>query len=418
MPVTVIQALETDIFAGASIVAGAKGLSNPIRWVHVCERVDSGQYLSGNELVLTTGGSLYTRKQQVEYIQGLALAKIAALVIFLGDSLPKVPGYWRELADEWSIPLVIAPPNKTFITISEEIGKMLHAEALEEAKRRQPRPEMAVANKIMGFFQDVITEEIAGRGGLELAADRLGLPTGGMYAVVIYRLARELAQDDVFEAIENTMETLSRSSLMGWCIPAEFWHGRLTMVLSTADGDTPAQLKDAATLLHSRLEAKSPSLKIDYIGIGRPYPVDELPKSYREAKLASEAGHSRIGGKGTKLQYFGDLGLYRLLYGVEDKRELVSFYRESVSKLVEYDRTYKHELLKTLEVYFRHEGNLRETSEALFIHRHTLRYRLQRVEELTGLSLNRFEDRLTLLLGLMVWQMLRGEREIFSYPNV
>ncbi|MBO8126486.1 MAG: PucR family transcriptional regulator ligand-binding domain-containing protein [Firmicutes bacterium] len=420
MPLTVAQALEIDVFTGAQVIAGSKGLSNPIRWVHVCELPDSGQYLIGNEVVLTTGGSLRTRAQYIEYIQSLALAKIAALVIFLGRGLSKVPSYWRELADEWAIPLILAPPGKSFVTVSEELIKIIQAEAAEEAKRRLPRSEMVVTNRLMAFFQDVLSGEIAGRGIVELAADRLGLPPGGDYSVVIFRYQKDWSHTDIFKAIAEIIQVINEAGLTAWCVPGEFWRGRLTLVISIGEEDDKYRQIQAVKNLYTRLKERFPRRKVTSIGIGRPYSLDELPKSFREARQASEAGGRREN-KSTgevSIQHFGDLGLYRLLYAVEDKRELVSFYRESVAKLVEGDRSYNHDLLKTLEVYFQHEGNLTETAAALYIHRHTLRYRLQKVEELTGLKLNRFEDRLTLLLGLMIWQMLRGEREVFSYPNV
>ena len=418
MPLTVTQVLESAALSGASVIAGAKGLSNPVRWVHLCEAPDSGRLLSGNEMVLTTGISLKTKRERTEYIQGLALAKVAAVIIFLGPELSRVPNYWRELADEWGIPLILASPGKSYIAVAEEIGKLVQAEAEVEGWRRRPRPESVVIHRIMAFFQDVLTGEILGRGGLELISERLGLPSGGAFSVVVFRVTQDWPPTELYQIIDQSIEVINRSSLAAWLVPGGFWRQRITIVISTGEADPAIELRTATTQLKRRFQEQFPDQEVEAIGIGRPYPIHELPKSYREAKLASAAGHELFGSKPALIQYFGDLGLYRLLYAVEDKRELVSFYRESISKLVEYDRTYKNDLLKTLQVYFRHEGNLRETAEALYIHRHTLRYRLKRVEELTDLNLNRFEHRLTLLLGLMIWQMLRGERESNLYPTV
>ncbi len=418
MPLTVTQVLESTAFSGASVVAGAKGLSNPIRWVHLCEAPDSGQLLSGNELVLTTGVSLKTKRERMDYIQGLALAKVAAVVIFLGSGFSRIPDYWRELADEWGIPIIVAPPDKSYIAVTEEVGKLVQAEAKIEGWRRRLRPESVVTHRSMAFFQDVLTGEILGRSGLELIADRLGLPSGGTFSAVVFRMGKEWPQpgSELYRVIAQSIEVINRSSLAAWLVPVGFWRQRITIVISTGDKDPAIELRTATTQLKRRFQEQFPDQGIEAIGIGRPYPIHEVPKSYREAKLASAAGHELFGSKPALIQYFGDLGLYRLLYAVEDKRELVSFYRESIAKLAEYDRTYKNDLLKTLQVYFRHEGNLRETAEALYIHRHTLRYRLKRVEELPVLNLNRFEHRLTLLLGLMIWQMLKGERESAFYP--
>ncbi|NLY56053.1 MAG: hypothetical protein GX058_06045 [Firmicutes bacterium] len=405
MPLTVEQLLESDILAGATVVAGAKGLNNPIRWVHICELPSSGERLLGNELVLTTGEILRTRAERMEFIQGLALAKIAALVLFFDSGARKVPSYWTELADEWSIPVLLAPPGSSYIRVCEEANLLLQMEGSKETSWRMLRAEPLITTRIMAFFQDVLAGEIAGRGVVELAADRLGLPAGSRYSVLIFNYRRSWQADEMHETIAAVSNIISDSTLPAWCIPADFWQNRLAIVVSVGEEETAEKLRQFASVLNSRLEQRFPKYRASRIGIGRAYPIYELPKSYREARQASEG--PGIQEQSTPfIQHFRDLGLYRLLYAIEDKRELVAFYRESIAPLVEHDRTYKHELLRTLEVYFQYEGNLTETAQALYIHRHTLRYRLQRVEQLTGLKLKKFDERLTLLLGLMIWRML------------
>jgi DNA-binding PucR family transcriptional regulator len=67
-------------------------------------------------------------------------------------------------------------------------------------------------------------------------------------------------------------------------------------------------------------------------------------------------------------------------------RELQGFYEETVAKLAAYDEQYETELVRTLETFLDADGNVAKTSEKLFTHRHTIRYRLERVKELTDLD--------------------------------
>ncbi len=97
---------------------------------------------------------------------------------------------------------------------------------------------------------------------------------------------------------------------------------------------------------------------------------------------------------------FSDLGVYRLLVRLRETPELWTFYRETRSKLAEYDQRQGADLIKTLDAYFNHLGNLRASSEALHVHRNTLLYRLDRVEELTGLDLKDVNQRLNLYVAL------------------
>ena len=90
----------------------------------------------------------------------------------------------------------------------------------------------------------------------------------------------------------------------------------------------------------------------------------------------------------------------------EDPRELQGFYEETVAKLASYDDQYETELVRTLETFLDADGNVAKTSEKLFTHRHTIRYRLERVKELTGLDVNSTDGRERLSLGLKAMRVL------------
>ncbi len=83
---------------------------------------------------------------------------------------------------------------------------------------------------------------------------------------------------------------------------------------------------------------------------------------------------------------FEDTGAYRLLLPAmsEDPAELERFYAETIEPLVAYDDQYETELVATVEAYLDNDGNVAATAKQLFTHRHTIRYRLERVRELCG----------------------------------
>ncbi len=103
--------------------------------------------------------------------------------------------------------------------------------------------------------------------------------------------------------------------------------------------------------------------------------------------------------------YYEELGLYRLLTGIRARAELKRFYDETLGALVRYDATHGTNLVRTLEVFFEQNANASQTSRALFVHRNTLNYRLQRIAEISGLDLNDAEARLAFQLALKVHQL-------------
>ncbi len=101
-------------------------------------------------------------------------------------------------------------------------------------------------------------------------------------------------------------------------------------------------------------------------------------------------------------------GAYRLLFRVYASHpdEVRSFYEDTVAPLVRYDESYGSELVTTLETFLEHNGATGAAASALFVHRHTIAYRLERVKELSGLDPALSEDRERLGLGLKAFRIL------------
>ncbi|MEU6804630.1 PucR family transcriptional regulator [Streptomyces neyagawaensis] len=133
---------------------------------------------------------------------------------------------------------------------------------------------------------------------------------------------------------------------------------------------------------------------------------DGIPGRYQEALRALEVRRRSRSRYGTT--FFDDLGLYRILGPGNDYQELEGFVREWLGQLVDYDGRHRAALVETLSRYFDCGGNYAETAESLAIHRSTLRYRLQRIREISGHDLTNVEDRLNLQVATRVWKIMLG----------
>ena len=146
------------------------------------------------------------------------------------------------------------------------------------------------------------------------------------------------------------------------------------------------------------------NLPIFTAGIGRiADDVQQISQSYREAQQALEIGR-RLFGEGS-IHYFARLGIYRLLFHLYEHEELSDFYQETLAPLLESD-SHSSALLETLECFFNCNGNLSETARTMHLHRNSLLYRLGRIEELLGRSLEDAELRLSLQIALKTRHML------------
>jgi sugar diacid utilization regulator len=120
-----------------------------------------------------------------------------------------------------------------------------------------------------------------------------------------------------------------------------------------------------------------------------------FPQGFEEAASAAEVGALIKEGPG--VYTYEDLGPYRYVLdaeeGVRDRQQ------ERLERLVEYDRRRGTELLPTLEVYLESRGNIVRTARTVYAHPNTLRQRLARIEQLSGLDL---EDEDWLSLGIAI----------------
>jgi sugar diacid utilization regulator len=133
----------------------------------------------------------------------------------------------------------------------------------------------------------------------------------------------------------------------------------------------------------------------------------ELGRAIQEAELVLEV-LQRGDGLGGPIQEDIGTGTYRLLFRVlaSHPEEVRSFYEDTVAAVVRYDDQYRTDLVQTLEAYLEHNCNMNATASAIYAHRHTVAYRLERVKELTGLDPMQTEDRERLGLGLKAYRII------------
>lgn len=142
------------------------------------------------------------------------------------------------------------------------------------------------------------------------------------------------------------------------------------------------------------------------IGVGRYFNgIESVNNSLMDAERAIKTGQLLNKGKSVS---FDSLGIYKILCqeGIQD--ELKWFYEETLKSLDDYDEKKSTELVKTLEAYFSCNENLKKMSDSLFTHYNTILYRVQRINEITGIPLNNPDHRLSLEIALKLRKLLKS----------
>jgi purine catabolism regulator len=168
--------------------------------------------------------------------------------------------------------------------------------------------------------------------------------------------------------------------------------------------DSPSAIHHASTQVASQVIEELRTLggaACASIGIGRPCndPL-KLHISYEEARQALIIG-AKVWGQGT-ITHFEDLGVYRILHHHPDKAELDAFADEMLGKLIEYDRKRNTDLVETLDVLMDCNLNISVAARRLYLHYNSLRYRLQKMEELIGPFADDAQQRFNLQFALRI----------------
>ena len=178
----------------------------------------------------------------------------------------------------------------------------------------------------------------------------------------------------------------------------------VVVLVQTSATATPQSVINLARELQKTCEAMLPEITVS-IGIGRPHkPLVDLRQSYYEALYAIRI--RKLKGNKAVIASFDDLGSYGLLLGLQDTLSLEVFYDSVLGKLRDYDEQNSSDLVKSLACFLEANGHWGEAAERLYVHRHTLRYRMKRVEEITGRDLSSSQDRMEFWLALKAKELI------------
>jgi purine catabolism regulator len=146
------------------------------------------------------------------------------------------------------------------------------------------------------------------------------------------------------------------------------------------------------------------------VGVGRAVTGGEARRSFHEARCAIEAlamsgADARTNGSGpppgrTRVATYKELGSFQLLLSLQDDEALRLFCDSILGPIEASEGHYGGELMRSLEAFIEENGQWERAARRLYCHRHTLRYRIRRVEELTGRNLGSARDRIEFWLAL------------------
>jgi sugar diacid utilization regulator len=264
-------------------------------------------------------------------------------------------------------------------------------------------PERASEEAATAFLRSVLGGEIADGADLVARGRELGSDLSAGSAVVVVRAHPRAPTEDDWRRRLLTVAARGARSLAPGSIAAPATDDSGTVIVLVPDGDGDTARRVSAAIMRE-LESGLPGFTF---ALGRSRRAEDprnLQRAANEAMLAVNV----VEGEADLAQLaFDSAGTYQLLLPyMSDPGELKRFYSETVRPLVVYDEQYETDLLGTLSTFLECDANVNATAARLITHRHTIRYRFERVRELTGLDVQSTDGREKLSLGLKAMRVL------------
>lgn len=374
--------------------AGEKNLHRQVRWIYFADCLQCikseykiENYIHGGEFVILTNRSVTDDSEKLmALIRQMYDHEIAALGINEGQISEELMNY----CEEKELPLFELPEKYPLIDLSQIMCRRL---VLEENNR----------NAAEQLFSSILDAEHLSRERVMAQARYLNVNLEGSFCVAEFAFGNVRNRSDNGDSL-----TLGQNIKRMINIEFSFYtKGDLLilpqagsiLVLVPASQLGEGQMRDILRQIVDRVK-KEQGMNL-YVGVGNSTTyLDEVKRSRNEASAAIRAASA------TNMQgsvfFYKDQGIYKLLSHVDDVRVLDEYVETQLGILLSYDGINTGSLCETLENYLKHNCNAKRTSEAMYVHRNTLNYRLKKISELLNCDLEDMNKCLSLKLAFLI----------------
>lgn len=405
MAIQIKDIMKLQSLSKVKIVAGKEALSKYVRWVYIAECLDdpleSVTWLQGGELVFISGlGIKHNRELLPLMVKEISKKNGAGLIINIGPYIEKIPEEVIKVANELELPLFELPWEVKVVELTHEICSTIVLSEFED-------------NSLTHLLSSIIFGEGALEDNVIERAAYFGYDLSGECLVWVididgfmrYIKERNITEEQNIVRMKAAFTKIVQDALEEYHMKALLLGKSDAVILLSRAGDKYEQLlQKVFEKVQESVNAKWEGLSIS-MGIGNAYnDLMLMKRSLTEAEWALKV--AKIKGQKRSVTRYADIGIYALLLNIKDKETLRSYYINALGNIVEYDRINAAGLVATLETYLEENCNITTTSEKLFLHRNTLKYRLKKMEELLGCDLHNLGDCARLYLAIEAGKLI------------
>ena len=364
------------------LVAGEKGWSNSISWLLMLEDLTIIQNFSGKELAVTTGLGFQTEEKMLDLVRELSWHNAAGLIVNTGYYIREIPEEVKKLCDHNDLPLLTVPWE---VYLADMIKDMSVRIFLQSSTDEQISGALIRAIESPGS-RDLYEKELLPHFDLDGTFQTALVTTGNLDSMDTVERKRISYRMQLY---------LTNLTHNGHFL---YYDGYFVIVMNDMKPDECADVMEAFA---DRAARKMPERRV-WVGVSdQVADISNLRISFRRAKAAVVMAHN----EDRPIQFFDKMGLYRLLYMVDDPLLLKSLSDDLLKPLLEYDAQHGGGYLETLESYLKNSGSIKVMADELFIHRNTILYRMANIKKLLGSNLEDSRERMMFEIACMIRKM-------------
>lgn len=375
----------TDKTYGMRLVAGKAGLENFVRWVHIVEDSEVPDFLHGNELVFTTGIGHRGNDWLKEFAEGLFKHSASGLVVNIGPYITSLPQKLVEFCNDNAFPLFTVPWSVKLIDITYDFCHRIMSSEESETS-------------LAAAFRNLIFNP-GNKDGYAPVLERRGFHDVSDYILIAAKITHKerFGTSADWKKQRYQVRKLCASPQYPSCI---FVQENYLIVIRQHFSPTDAERLASQlveTIAASFSEPTEVFAGISGVGLG----FNGIHSCYHEAMSAMRLA----GMKKQPVMHYRDIGVYKLLFGVESSKILSDYVDTILGPLFEFDSKNNTNCAEVLKCYFENNCSVKEAADILGVHRNTVNYKLKQIRDLLNCDFSE-EDKMKVLLAFHAKELL------------
>ena len=354
-----------------TLLAGEKGIYEPIEWVYLLEDLNNVKFLRGRELIITTGLANNYDRWLEEFIYAVHKKGVSGIILCIGTYIKAVPDSLIAYCNDNGLPLIIIPWEIRMVDIMQDY----YDETIKEKQAAQYFSKIFASAMFDNRIDNALIAE-------HEDMEQYVYSTYGIVA------CQNIAADKltaVLNQVEEKYLILTKK----------------TILYAILYDITESNFSAAVAFLHKSLSTGPIHYGIAALGQG----IYSLFDKRIEADNALQVAMA------TRKTYccYAELGLYQIILGISNKAILDNLYAQTLKPIVEYDQQHKSNYLETLRYYIDFNSSIQLIAEHTFTHRNTINYRIAKIKSLLQSDLSSAEERCRIQLAFCLHDLRQGQ---------